>query len=103
MENNQPGLNKTGTPTNQRPNEAPDRQQPEEKAPAIKKAEIDPEVPNPALKKNENPDNLRMNRDTAKENEKVDATEDVKENDTDAEEKSDPDSKDKERSNIVTM
>lgn len=103
MENNQTDPNKKGTQANQRPNEDPNRKQPEQKGPAEKKAETDPEVPNLNVKKTGNPDDVRMNRDAGKENEDIDTKGVVEENDTHHEEKTDPDSQNKERSNKVTM
>jgi len=104
MENNRRDPNRTDTQANQRPNDDANRKQPEQKGSADKKAEMDPEVPNVDFKKNENPNDVRMNRDTGKEKDERDTTEDADDNDMDDKgKKSDPDSQDKERSNKVTM
>lgn len=104
MENNQTDPNRTSTQPNQRPNEDANRKQPEQKGPADKKAEMDPEVPNPGVRKNDNPNDVRMNRDMGKEKDERDTTEDAEDNDMDDKgKKSDRDSQDKERSNKVTM
>ena len=58
--------NKTGTATIQKTNEDFNKKQPDLNDPNESKGNINPEVPNPGIKKKENPDDIRMNRDANK-------------------------------------
>ena len=104
MENKQTDPGKAGTMTTQKTNEDFNKKQPDLKDPNEKKAETDPEVPNLDVTKKGKPDDVRMNNEAGKENDDSDATEDVEDNGPDEEgKKSEAESKEKVRTNEVTM